>query len=309
MTAAKRANATASEEPPVASPSPSRTPVASSAAETPAMPPRRKASRTGGTARNGSVAIPMIGRAMNAEKSIVERKPARRISRTPERGSGGRGVTCSPGRSVAMVRRNSGLGTGDSERPVESRVTNPESRLLVGGVRDQRDGPGALDRGLELALVERAGPRDPARQDLAALRDEGLQQLDVLPVHVLELLRAELADLAAPDEELLARGRLSVAVARGAPAAGARRHSPHDSLLSASAPIAAASSAGAGAAATACGGRGGRLACFLRIRSAILTERFCSSSARTARCRRTWSESFSRRSVSATSAGSAETWK
>src|SRR5262245_40286827 len=82
----------------------------------------------------------------------------------------------------------------------------------VGRVRQKGDRARALDRRLELALVQGAGPRNAARKDLAALGYERLEELDVLPVHVLELLGAEAADLAAPDEEFLARG-LSVAPA------------------------------------------------------------------------------------------------
>ena len=58
----------------------------------------------------------------------------------------------------------------------------------------------ALDGRLQLALMRRAGARDPARQHLAALRHEGPQQLDVLVVDVVDLVRAELADLPAPEQ-------------------------------------------------------------------------------------------------------------
>src|SRR5262249_9166452 len=107
-------------------------------------------------------------------------------------------------------------------------------------VRQERDRTRALDRRLELALMEGARAGDAPRKDLAALGDEALEQLDVLPVDVLELLRAELAALPRADEDLLARPALAAA-ARG-PAASAARTSgassgPHDSLLSTAAGV------------------------------------------------------------------------
>ena len=61
-------------------------------------------------------------------------------------------------------------------------------------VRDQRNLAGALERRLQLALVHRTRARDPARQDLPALRHERAQQL-----YVVYLVRAELSDLAAAE--------------------------------------------------------------------------------------------------------------
>src|SRR3981081_3550179 len=62
-------------------------------------------------------------------------------------------------------------------------------------VRNQRNLPGALDRDLQLPLVPRARAGNPSRQNLAPLGHEGRQQLDVLVVDVVNLVRAELADL------------------------------------------------------------------------------------------------------------------
>src|SRR5262245_33841840 len=67
----------------------------------------------------------------------------------------------------------------------------------------------------------RAGAEHAPRQDLAALGRERPQQLDVLVVDVVDLVRAELADLAAPEEVALAL--LLAAAPRGAGAAGAAR--------------------------------------------------------------------------------------
>src|SRR3989304_4129872 len=71
---------------------------------------------------------------------------------------------------------------------------------LVRHVRDERELSRALDRGLQLALVQRARPRDAPRLDLPALGQEGGQQPHVLVVDVVDLLRAELAHAAAAEE-------------------------------------------------------------------------------------------------------------
>src|SRR6266849_3450696 len=117
--------------------------------------------------------------------------------------------------------------------------------------------------------MQGASSRDPARQDLPPLGNEGLQQLDVLPIDVLEFLRAKLADFAPADEELLA--------SRGLPlpftGPSALRHRGHHSLLSGIGISAGAASAGTGA------GRGGRRAAFRFWRSAAFAARFNSSSA------------------------------
>src|SRR6185369_10298193 len=76
-------------------------------------------------------------------------------------------------------------------------------KTSVGRERQQRGDARALDRVLELALMQRAGAGDAARKDLPALRDELLQHLHVFVVDVLELLDAELADALAAIEELL----------------------------------------------------------------------------------------------------------
>src|SRR5258708_4614223 len=73
-------------------------------------------------------------------------------------------------------------------------------RPLIGHVRHERDLPGALDRRLQFALMHRARARDAAWQNLAPLRDERTNQLDVLVVDIVDLVRAELADLPASEE-------------------------------------------------------------------------------------------------------------
>src|SRR6185295_12263605 len=80
-----------------------------------------------------------------------------------------------------------------SQLTVNHRVPGSE---LLRHIRYERNLTRALDRRLELPLVHGAGARNAARQDLAALRDEGTDQLHVLVVDVVDLVRAELADLA-----------------------------------------------------------------------------------------------------------------
>src|SRR5262245_8661232 len=92
----------------------------------------------------------------------------------------------------------------------------------IRGERKKGDGASALDRLLEFPLVRRAGSGDAARQDLAALRDVALQQTHVLVVDEGNLLVAELAELPAAEEELLAPGlaralRLSSALPHARP--------------------------------------------------------------------------------------------
>src|SRR6186713_2036221 len=75
-------------------------------------------------------------------------------------------------------------------------TASPFPTRLFGGVRDQRQLARPHQRHTQLALVQGARPRNAPRQDLGALRHEGEQQLRVLVVDVVDLVRAELADLA-----------------------------------------------------------------------------------------------------------------
>src|SRR6187551_109102 len=70
---------------------------------------------------------------------------------------------------------------------------------LVGGVGNERQLAGALQRDLQLALPLGARAREAPRLDLAALRDELHQQPHVLVVDVVDLLRPELADATAAE--------------------------------------------------------------------------------------------------------------
>src|SRR5262245_66521664 len=81
-------------------------------------------------------------------------------------------------------------------------MTLTMARLLVRGERDQRQMACPLDRLLQGALVVGAGARNPPRQDLRALGDELLQELDVLVIDVVDLVGAELTDLAPAEEDL-----------------------------------------------------------------------------------------------------------
>src|SRR5580765_1050345 len=71
--------------------------------------------------------------------------------------------------------------------------------ISVRHIRNERDLTGPLDRRLQLALVHRAGAGNTARQNLAALGHERTQQLHVLVVDIVDLVRAELADLPAAE--------------------------------------------------------------------------------------------------------------
>src|SRR5919107_1559610 len=87
-------------------------------------------------------------------------------------------------------------------------------------VRNQCELARAHQRRTQLPLVHRAGTRDAARQNLRPLGHERHQELDVLVVDVVDLVRAELAHLAAPEHgttllalALRAGGRLPAAAA------------------------------------------------------------------------------------------------
>src|SRR5215211_7811917 len=68
--------------------------------------------------------------------------------------------------------------------------------LLSNGVREQGHLPGVLDGGGDVALVLGAVAGDPAGADLAPVAHELAQQVDVLVVDVVLMVRAELAELA-----------------------------------------------------------------------------------------------------------------
>src|SRR5688572_16649437 len=98
------------------------------------------------------------------------------------------------------------------------------SIALLRRVRNQRKLPRAHDGGAELPLVLGAGARDPTRQDLRTLRDERKKEFGVLVVDVVDLVRAELADLAATEHRTalpVLAGRAGRACRAGAPAPAA----------------------------------------------------------------------------------------
>src|SRR2546426_12065598 len=76
-------------------------------------------------------------------------------------------------------------------------------RVSVRGKRNQGQDARPLDRLHQLALVLRAGARDPPREDLGTLRRERLEQADVLIIDELDLLVAELAELFLSEKEFL----------------------------------------------------------------------------------------------------------
>src|SRR3989442_5672824 len=112
-------------------------------------------------------------------------------------------VEATAARSTPLVR-----GSGLSRAGAETGMTQ---RLLVGREGQQRDVARPLDGERELSLVLGTSPEHPPGKDLAAFGDEGRQQLHVLVVHVVDLVRTELADLAAAEEVALARVLLPAA--------------------------------------------------------------------------------------------------
>src|ERR1051326_6938618 len=78
-------------------------------------------------------------------------------------------------------------------------MTSMAELLELGRKRQQRDIAGFLDGIAEAPLVRRADARDTPRNDLAALRDEGVQKLHVLVVDVIDLLNAKTAYLFASE--------------------------------------------------------------------------------------------------------------
>jgi len=68
--------------------------------------------------------------------------------------------------------------------------------LVRGEVRQQGHRARPLDRVRDLTLMSRAAPGDPARDDLAALAHEASQPANVLVIDQVDLVDAELTDLA-----------------------------------------------------------------------------------------------------------------
>ncbi len=213
--AARTAIARPEPTPPVAQPRPRMTAAARQQPIRPLTRPRRCARRTSGTAANGKPERSDDGKDEEGRKGRRRSESRHGNLETAERRRCGR---LSVGNvHVALASRGVPRSGDDTPRP---------DAELVRGVRQQRDRTRALDRRLQLALVEGAGARDPPRKDLPALGDEALEELDVLPVDVLELLRAELADLAAANEELLPRSALGILAGRAAPARPGRPEPP-----------------------------------------------------------------------------------
>src|SRR6185503_6938178 len=71
------------------------------------------------------------------------------------------------------------------------------SGSMLVGVRQEREIARALDRRRQLPLIRRAGPRDPARNDLAGLRDVGFQRNEILVVDLFHALSREATKLLA----------------------------------------------------------------------------------------------------------------
>src|SRR5215213_11724305 len=94
------------------------------------------------------------------------------------------------------------LVIGSARCPVPARIPNSyrshcDTRTRsADGVREQGHLPGVLAGGGDVALVLGAVAGDPAGADLAPVAHELAQQVDVLVVDVVLMVRAELAELA-----------------------------------------------------------------------------------------------------------------
>jgi len=81
----------------------------------------------------------------------------------------------------------------------------PQCTSVVG--QKGKIGGARLHGSRQLALVVRLGAGDAGGNDLAVLVDEILEQLDILVVDFLDLLRGEAAELAALEQRVGSRGR------------------------------------------------------------------------------------------------------
>src|SRR5467141_304850 len=72
-------------------------------------------------------------------------------------------------------------------------MPSPAAPRLLHHVREQTEKPSPLDCLRKLALLLGRDCRDPARHDLAPLRDEALQQLDILVVDLRRVRAGERA--------------------------------------------------------------------------------------------------------------------
>ena len=108
--------------------------------------------------------------------------------------------------TTAFVRLSPVLGNSSVEKPLLrsgapfSSFLHLGCRLVAGGKRKQGNIPRLLDRTRQSALVRRAYARQPARHYLPALGHKLLQQTNIPVRDRVNLLRAELAHLLAPEK-------------------------------------------------------------------------------------------------------------
>src|SRR5215470_17639744 len=98
---------------------------------------------------------------------------------------------------------------------MRSRRMTSMADLLLQHVGQEPEKAGALDRDRQPALLLGRDRGDPAGDDLAALRHEALQQLDVLEVDLRRVGAGERAGLAAAEEGPPGRAAASAAGGRG----------------------------------------------------------------------------------------------
>jgi hypothetical protein len=88
--------------------------------------------------------------------------------------------------------------------------------LVARGKRQQGDVPGLLDGAGQAALVRGANAGEPPRHNLAALGHKSLQQTDIAVRNGVNLFRAKLANLLAPEKLAAAAGTTGRPAARAA---------------------------------------------------------------------------------------------
>src|SRR6266571_2416723 len=196
------------------------------ASSAPERPPRSRCRTRGNGERRASGNS--RGTRSEAEKRAAEPAPAPRMP--PIRGSGLAPVCGRPAPGCAGADR----GPCSFIDPYPSSTPPPNLPHVPSVGREGQECyvAGPLDGHGQLALVLRAGPEHPPGEHLAALGDERGQELHVLVVDVVDLVRAELADLAPAEEVALAL------VLRPAPARAAAR-GPRPPTPAAPAPAAA----------------------------------------------------------------------
>src|SRR5689334_1914426 len=98
---------------------------------------------------------------------------------------------------VAAIRRAPTRIAPRARKTFPSESVRPGSAILLTGEREERQNPRALHGLRDLGLMPGARSRDASRDDLSTVRDEPGEPAVVLVVDAIDLVEAELAELAA----------------------------------------------------------------------------------------------------------------